>query len=62
LRSLQSGSAATVQLSCGAAALVLRNEAIRTFNAVLQHPECAIAYWGLAMSHQQNPSLNTNGF
>lgn len=32
------------------------NDAIKTFNAVLQQdPECAIAYWGIAMSHQQNP-------
>ncbi len=32
------------------------NDAIKTFNAVLeQDPACAIAYWGIAMSHQQNP-------
>jgi len=32
------------------------NDAIKTFNAVLQQdPACAIAYWGIAMSHQQNP-------
>jgi hypothetical protein len=36
LRSLQSGSAAAVQPRYGAAALVLGDEAIRTFNAVLQ--------------------------
>jgi hypothetical protein len=59
---VQSGSAAAVQPRYGAAARVLGNEATRTFNAVLQHPKCAIAYWGLAMSYQQNPRLNTNGF
>jgi len=32
------------------------NDAIKTFNAVLeQDPACAIAHWGIAMSHQQNP-------
>jgi hypothetical protein len=32
------------------------NDAIKTFDAVLeQDPACAIAYWGVAMSHQQNP-------
>jgi predicted Zn-dependent protease len=32
------------------------NDAIEAFKAVLQQdPGCAIAYWGIAMSHQQNP-------
>ena len=32
------------------------NDAIKGFNAVLEKdPACAIAYWGIAMSHQQNP-------
>jgi tetratricopeptide (TPR) repeat protein len=32
------------------------NDAIKEFNAVLQQdPACAIAYWGIAMAHQQNP-------
>ena len=31
-------------------------DAIQGFNAVLQQdPDCAIAYWGIAMSAQQNP-------
>jgi hypothetical protein len=32
------------------------NDAIKEFNAVLQEdPNCAIAYWGIAMALQQNP-------
>src|SRR5687768_2920332 len=32
------------------------NDAMKEFNAVLQQdPQCAIAYWGLAMAMQQNP-------
>src|SRR5688572_21185570 len=32
------------------------NDAIKHFNAVLERdPGCAIAYWGIAVAHQQNP-------
>ncbi len=32
------------------------NDAIASFRSVLeQDPQCAIAYWGIAMAHQQNP-------
>src|SRR2546423_748907 len=32
------------------------NDAIKGFNKVLERdPDCAIAYWGIAVSHQQNP-------
>jgi hypothetical protein len=32
------------------------NDAIKGFNTVLdKDPSCAIAYWGIAMAHQQNP-------
>jgi hypothetical protein len=32
------------------------NDAIKGFNTVVEKdPSCAIAYWGIAMAHQQNP-------
>src|SRR5687768_4378024 len=51
---------AAVQPEFGRAMALLHsfwaNDAIKAFNAVVEKdPGCAIAYWGMAVAHQQNP-------
>lgn len=56
----ENSCSAAVQAQFGRAMALLHsfwaNDAIKAFNGVVENdPGCAIAYWGIAVAHQQNP-------